>query len=182
MAVKPLAIDLCSGLGGWTDGFLAEDFRVIGVDLVASPGYAGDLVLQDILTLDGRRFREAMVIVASPPCTEFSRHDMPWTRARHPDSPDLSLVRACVRIAEEAGAPLVLENVRGLQMWWQQAVWHWGPYYLWGNGVPALMPGDVTRRCKESYSSFATAERAKIPFALANWVARCYASEAFWNA
>jgi hypothetical protein len=30
--VKPLAIDLFCGLGGWTEGLLAEDYRVVGFD------------------------------------------------------------------------------------------------------------------------------------------------------
>lgn len=172
--MKRLAIDLCCGSGGWTDGFLAEDFHVIGFDIMPFPSYAGDLVIQDIRTLDGRRFRDATVILASPPCTEFSRLDMPWTRPIQRTRPDLSLVQACLRVSEEAGIPLVLENVRGLVGCWKPAVWHWGPYYLWGSGVPALMPGDRPRRSKESYPSSARAERARIPFVLANWVARSY--------
>jgi site-specific DNA-cytosine methylase len=30
---KPLAIDLFSGLGGWTDGLLATGYRVAGFDI-----------------------------------------------------------------------------------------------------------------------------------------------------
>lgn len=30
---KPLAIDLYCGLGGWTDGLLAEGYDVIGFDI-----------------------------------------------------------------------------------------------------------------------------------------------------
>lgn len=30
---QPLAIDLYCGLGGWTEGLLAEGYRVIGFDI-----------------------------------------------------------------------------------------------------------------------------------------------------
>ena len=31
--MTPLAIDLFCGLGGWTEGLLAEGYRVVGFDL-----------------------------------------------------------------------------------------------------------------------------------------------------
>ena len=70
--VKPLAIDLFCGLGGWAEGFLAEGYDVIGFDIVRRP-YPGQLVLQDARTIDGYRMKHAAVIVASPPCDDFSR-------------------------------------------------------------------------------------------------------------
>ncbi len=39
-------------------------------------------MLQDVLTLDGRQFRNAAVIVASPPCQAYSYMAMPWKRAK----------------------------------------------------------------------------------------------------
>lgn len=33
MTTKPLAIDLFCGLGGWTDGLLAEGYDVTGYDI-----------------------------------------------------------------------------------------------------------------------------------------------------
>jgi site-specific DNA-cytosine methylase len=68
----PLAIDLFSGLGGWTDGLLAEGWRVVGFDIeqhvYGEHCYPAQLVLQDALTIHGRQFRDAHLIVASPPC------------------------------------------------------------------------------------------------------------------
>ena len=115
---KPIAIDLCCGQkGGWAKGFLSEGFRVIGFDIVWSDEYPGELIVADVrkMALGGAAFRHAAVIVASPPCQEFTRHMLPWTKAKNPPPPDLSIIAACRQIAAGAGVPFVLENVRGLK-------------------------------------------------------------------
>ena len=82
LAPRPLCIDLFCGLGGWADGFLAEGYDVVGFDIerhdYGTGGYPAQLVLQDVLTLHGSQFRNAAVIVASPPCQFFSRMAMPF--------------------------------------------------------------------------------------------------------
>jgi hypothetical protein len=84
--MKPLCVDLYAGLGGWTDGFLAEGYDCIGFDIerhvYGDQKYPAQLVLQDVLTLDGAQFRNAACIVASPPCQEFSYAAMPWKRSK----------------------------------------------------------------------------------------------------
>jgi hypothetical protein len=107
--------------------------------------YPAQLVLQDVLTLHGAQFRNATLIVASPPCQAYSYRAMPWKRAKALPPPDNSLFEACFRIQREASAaagrhvPLVVENVRGAQKWVGRARWNFGSFYLWGD-VPALMP------------------------------------------
>ncbi len=166
-------IDLCCGSGGWAEGLLAEGWAVFGFDIKPQPLYPAPMAIQDIRTLHGSQFRRASLIVASPPCEEFTRHQMPWTRARNPPPPDLSLVEACFRIQREAGIPMILENVRKAQTWLGSARWHCGSFYLWGD-VPALMP-TVVHRPKESYSSSERLKRARVPLDLARWIARCFA-------
>jgi C-5 cytosine-specific DNA methylase len=154
-AGKPLAIDLFCGLGGWTDGLLAEGWNVVGFDIerhdYGTGGYRAQLVLQDVLTLRGSQFRKASLIVASPPCQAFSYRAMPWKRAKALPPPSTELFDACFRIQREAceaagrHIPMIIENVCGAQKWVGRAKSHYGSFYLWGD-VPARMPQSVGAR------------------------------------
>lgn len=166
--MNPLAIDLFCGLGGWTEGLLAEGYDVVGFDNerheYGDERYPAQLVIQDVLTLHGSQFRDADLIVASPPCTEYSYMAMPWTRAKQiaralqgeDEFPEgyhgsrtigelTALFDACFRIQREAceaagrHVPMVVENVRGAQPWVGRSQWNYGSFHLWGD-VPALMP------------------------------------------
>jgi hypothetical protein len=146
-----LCIDLFCGLGGWTEGFLAEGYEVIGFDveqhIYGEHRYPAQLVLQDVRTLHGRQFRDAAIIVASSPCQEFSYRAMPWSRAKALGPPllGMELFAQAARIQREACEaagryiPMIQENVKGAQKYVGRAQWHYGSYYLWGD-VPALMP------------------------------------------
>lgn len=158
---EPLAIDLFCGLGGWTDGLLAEGYYVVGFDnhqhVYGDHRYPAQLVIQDVLTLHGSQFKDAALIVASPPCQAYSWRAMPWKAAKAAPPPDNSLFEACFRIQKEAieaaghFIPMVVENVRGAQKWIGQARWNFGSFYLWGD-VPALMP--MTKAIKNGGGSW----------------------------
>ena len=140
---EPLAIDLYCGLGGWTDGLLAEGYRVVGFDcerhIYGQAQYPAQLVLQDVLTIHGRQFKDAALIVASPPCQAYSYMAMPWTRAKtmaaeYRDGTRnvkelTALFDACFRIQREAitaaGHHIPLgdrERLRGAEVGWKSAV------------------------------------------------------------
>ena len=168
----PLAIDLCCGLGGWTEGLLAEGWRVRGYDIEAheygDERYPAELVLRNVLEMHGSEIADADLIVASPPCTEYSYMAMPWSRAKQiaralrgvdkfpePYSGSRTIAElnaifnACFRLQREASEaagrhiPLIVENVRGAQDWVGLAAkWNFGSFYLWGD-LPALMPGTL---------------------------------------
>ena len=162
MSAKPLAIDLFCGLGGWTEGLLAEGWEVNGVDIerheYGEHIYPAKLILADVLTLHGSQFKDADLIVASPPCQEYSYMAMPWSRAKalaadyrsgKRDVKQLTaLFDACFRIQREAceaagrHIPLIVENVRGAIPWVGRSRWNFGSYHLWGD-VPALMPSTL---------------------------------------
>ena len=172
--MKPLMIDMFCGLGGWAEGGRAAGYDVVGFDIerheYGDQRYPAQMVIQDVLTLDGAQFRDAALILASPPCQEFSYMAMPWSRAKQiaralrgeDEFPDgykgsrtiaelTALFDACFRIQREASAaagrhiPMVVENVKGAQPWVGRARWNYGSYYLWGD-VPALMPMTVGGR------------------------------------
>ena len=163
--MRALAIDLFSGLGGWAEGLLAEGFDVVGFDIerheYGEQRYPAQLVVQDVLTLHGSQFRDAALIVASPPCQFFSYTAMPWSRAKKLAAEvradparlgkELALFNACFRIQREAceaagrHIPMVVENVCGAIPWVGRSRWNFGSFHLWGD-VPALMP--TTRNAK----------------------------------
>jgi hypothetical protein len=171
--LKPLALDLCCGKGGWTAGLLAVGWDVIGFDVEQWNGYPLDALFwkEDIRNLSGqkilelinsdnscyaiqhpgRKHRTISLVVASPPCQEFSYRSFPFKRCREFAAnvpPDKSIWEACERIARECNAPLVLENVRGAQKYMGKAKAHYGGFYLWGD-APAILP--IGKPCKGFY-------------------------------
>jgi hypothetical protein len=119
--VKPICIDGFCGLGGWAEGFLAEGWDVLGFDIerhrYGNQQYPGELWLQDALTVHGSQFKDANVLVMSPPCQNYSYLAMPWSRSKDPNNskvakalrlkwetegPDNRLFDVCFRIQREA--------------------------------------------------------------------------------
>ena len=127
--MKPLAIDLYCGLGGWTDGLLAEGWDVVGFDIerhvYGEHRYPAQLVIWT------RAKAKAAAIRADETGAELERLNR--------------LFNACFRIQREAceaagrHIPMVVENVRGAIPWVGRSRWNFGSFHIWGD-VPALMP------------------------------------------
>jgi hypothetical protein len=166
-------------------------------------GYPGTLIIRDVRSIHGSELANATVIVASPPCQAYSYRAMPWKRAKALPPPDNTLFNECFRIQREASEaaghyiPLIVENVRGAQKWVGRARWNYGSFYLWGD-VPALMPASAAVKAardrlggyggsfgwnetpmrrgnsKSPARKAASAHIAKIPFPLAQHIARVF--------
>jgi hypothetical protein len=177
---KPVVIDLCCGLGGWSHGFLAEGWDAIGFDIekheYGEKRYPGDLILKDITTLCGYDLRAVnpALVVASPPCQNYSYMAMPWSRAKEiaaeirADESGAKLAElnrlyfACFRIARELDVPIVLENVKGAQPWVGRAQANYGSYYLWGD--VANVGGRIVRASAPQFGSYVRAARRSQKF------------------
>jgi hypothetical protein len=117
-----------------------------------------------VLEMHGSEIADAELIVASPPCTEYSYMAMPWSRAKQiaralrgeDEFPEPyrgsrtvaelnAIFDACFRLQREASEaagrhiPMIVENVKGAQPWVGRAAWNYGSFFLWGD-IPALMP------------------------------------------
>ena len=190
MTAQLRLLDLFCGMGGWSIGFYREGFECTGVDVV-DVGYPYNLVLRDV-----REYHPEPgvydVVVASPPCTEFSSITMlSWRKGqRGPPEPEkgMELVREAKRVIDEAKPRFwLLENVYGsidhISRLLGKPLVIAKPWILWGNipiplvvypsgrdrnkggnrvGLPEDFPFDPLRSWK----------RARIPIWLALQIAR----------
>jgi hypothetical protein len=155
-----LMLDLCAGLGGASAAMRERGWKVITLDndVRFNPDILSDLRLW---SYSGER---PDLIWASPPCDEFAREFMPWSKTRK--TPDMSLVLACKRIIDEVRPRYwVIENVKGALKWFEpilgKPAYVCNPYYLWGN-FPDIRHARVYSH-KEKLSSTRAAERGIIP-------------------
>ena len=181
-------LDAFCGMGGWSFPFVEAGDFVVGVD-IANYGYPGKLILQDIRTLDGTKFRGFDFIVGSPPCRDFStatQANKGYPRRLPPDPQrGLELIYHFERIVAEARPKFwAMENVSRLEKFYDvKPIWRFkvsvrGRRSLWGN-IPLGMVPDITfkRKLAKDYVNFRYEERSalrsKIPYPIARIIADC---------
>jgi hypothetical protein len=171
--------DLCSGLGGWSEAFVQDGWIVIRIETNEALQY-----VPHTLKLDVRQWADWAddlpkpdVILASPPCLEFSTAYMAprsvAAREGRPFEPDMSIVNACKDIID-AFTPTwwCIENVNGAISAFDPLLGRFsqkvGPFFLWGNFPTMLLPGSWTYSKSESDSwssdPLRANKRALIPF------------------
>lgn len=162
---KLRVLDLCSGLGGFSQEFKDNGHIVITVDIESrfNPDVIADV---NCLHIEG----QFDIIVASPCCIEYSKRDLPksWkcNGGMHTE-PDMRLVLNCYRIIKYIGPRWwCLENVRGATGYFNTFLGKYkkkvGSRYLWGD-FPDFDCPSVYRKWRISPSPERSAIRSKIP-------------------
>lgn len=180
------ALDLFCGLGGWSEGFQANGFECVGVDIV-DVGYPYQLILQDVRTLDGKRFEDFDVIIGNPPCRDFSciGHIGKY-RWKDPPNPQrgLELVDAFLRIVDEARPRFwLMENVPQLREHLAiepEVTARLAPTMkrsFWGEFPMFLVPMTERSATRNITGKHRAWKRAKIPFAVSDALAKAISME-----
>jgi len=190
MSKKPVIWDLCSGLGGWSEAFVQAGWIVVRIDNAP--------IVQHIphtFSLDVRNWLDWAydlpqpdLIVASPPCLEFSQaFHAPGPVARRDGldfQPDFSILSACKDIIKEFKPTWwAIENVVGSIKPFKPYLGRYkqkvGPFVIWGT-IPFLPLSDFIPHSKDIGSAgdpLRSNIRAKIPFEISFELLSCWNSQ-----
>jgi hypothetical protein len=155
-------LDLFCGRWGWSRAFAARGWECVGVDWVEPPDIPAGccFVKMNVLDLDdsleigrlayseGWRYDVSNFdfVCASSPCDEYSMFQMRNFHANPPyPATGVRLFNHTRELCEESGVPYIMENVRAAQQFVGRAVAHCGPFYLWGNAVPPILPQGINK-------------------------------------
>ena len=176
-------LDLCSGLGGFSEAFVAAGHEVLRIEnnpLLVDVANTKIMCIfefrdwiEDNLLINP--FEDVDVILFSPPCYEFSlAYDAP--RARHlrerpniPYDPDMSILWCGLNIIKLLKPKCwIVENVRGASPFFSQEMGNPrqinDAYFFWGN-FPSFVPGKFPSKAEkdERWNPLRANIRGKIP-------------------
>lgn len=166
--------DLYCGLGGWARGLINTGHDVTGYDIVDfSSYYPGKFVQADLLSFDD--FPETDVIVASPPCTDFSKASFPKTwKSVQRFPPDINmamrLFNRVYEIIDQINPKYwIIENVRGAEKYMGKSNFHIGSRYFWSN-FPSFSvdSDDIYGKWKLPPTKDRAALRSVIPYSVSH--------------
>ena len=124
--VKPTALDLFCKAGGTSTGLARAGFDVTGVDIEAQRRYPFKFVLGDALEYCALHGAEFDLIVAGPPCQDYSRL-RGLASKKYP-----RLIGATRQVMVATGRPYIIENV---DTSWRSMI---NPIMLCGTMFPEL--------------------------------------------
>jgi len=169
-------LDLFSGMGGFSQAFKDRGHRVVTVDII--PDFHPELCT-DIMDYEPGEYFD--VVLASPPCIEFSKSALPmsWAGNKVPPNPDTKLVKRAFEIIQMVMPRYwVIENVRGAVPFFKpilgKPVKKIGSRYLWGV-FPIFDCKPLYGKEKIGPCENRPSIRSMIPYELSN--ALCYAME-----
>ena len=143
-------IDLFSGLGGFSEAFVQDpEWDVLRIENNPLLSDVPHTLIWSALTLSPSEFMECDLLLASPPCTEFSQaYDAPAPRAKRAGidfQPNMDLVKCALRWNEVIKPRyFLMENVNGSQKHFIPAgarlIQKTGPFVFYGNFPKFSMP------------------------------------------
>lgn len=145
---KPKLLDLFCGIGGWSVGFHRVGFECVGLD-IRDVGYPYEFWKYDIRDFACDSNMGFDVVVASPPCNEFT--SLRLANKKTPPKPEKGkeLVKEAKRVIDSIHPRYwIVENVNGAMkhiypILGTPAMKH-HPYYFWGN-FPRFMVAQSNR-------------------------------------
>lgn len=165
-------LDLFSGLGGWSKAFKDRGHHVVTVD--NNPEFKPTICI-DIMNYEPDGYYD--VILASPPCTEFTKASVPdsWNKNRTVN-PDTKLVERTLDIIKKVKPKYwIIENVRGAIPYFKpilgKPVKKVGSRYLWGE-FPIVDIEAQFGKWKLSPSKDRPALRSLIPYKISYGICR----------
>jgi len=179
-------LDLFCGLGGWSKGFhdIFPNAEFFGVD-IKDYGYPYNFIKADINDWEPKEKYD--IILASPPCTEFSTLKRTTGYSHYSERIGLDLVYRAFHLIEKNKPKFwVIENVPGLgeflpmprEIVGYNFLRHGKKAYLWGNFPPLgfFEESIIYKPNWGSHGREATAqdrrERGLIPLALSRQMAK----------